>query len=80
MRIFKGYISLISGEVIKENNLKLIPALHKYNFRNNGQWLCGSRRVLSYVLCDENGDDLPEFESVQFSKDIHNRFYIEAIG
>lgn len=80
MKIFKGYISIVSAEVIKENGLNLIHGLHKYCFRNNGQWLCGSRRISSYVLCDENGDDIPEFEEVQFSKDRHNRFYIESIG
>ncbi|MBO5811386.1 MAG: hypothetical protein J6R32_11250 [Bacteroidales bacterium] len=82
MKIFKGYISIVCAETIKENGLNLIPGLqmNKYSFRNNGQWLCGGRKVSSYVLCDDNGDDIPEFEEVQFSKDRHNRFYIESIG
>lgn len=58
----------------------------KYNlpekalFVVNGFWIgYGNREISSYVICNENGDALPEYEHIQFSRDKKNTFYIETI-
>ena len=61
-RIYNGYIHICDADTIHENGLHLIPALHKYKF-----CACGTvGDLLTYLICDSNGDYIPEFEHVQF--------------
>lgn len=78
--IYKGYIRFTSDTEYDECKKAGIDCLGLLRFRNNGFWVAGSRRINSYVICDKNGDDIPEFEHIQFSKSRTNIFYIESIN
>lgn len=74
-RIYKGYI-YCDDEVYFEKDFT--KKLH--TFINNGFWVgYGNREVNSYVLCDENGEEIEKYSHIQFSKTRSNIFYVESV-
>jgi hypothetical protein len=74
MKIYKGYIVPI------DYHKKYLPAIDfsvKHSFIPCGT-LIGLYEILTYQLCDKDGEPLPEYENIQFSRDRHNRFFLEC--
>ena len=77
IHILTGYIAVCNDE----KYLAGIDTSRKHNFFNTGFWIAyGNREIKSYKLCDDNRETLPEFEHLQFSRDRHNRFYLETVN
>lgn len=75
-RIYKGFI--FSDENDK-NYLQGIDLNKSHLFYINGFWTSSNGKTSSYKLCDTNGEDLPEFEHLQFSRNKNNVFFLESV-
>ena len=74
-RIYKGYITLKDRQLLFDNGFSL-SILHKYNF-----CACGNvAEYLTYLICDENGDYLQEYATIQFIRVKSNGKYFFVVN
>lgn len=69
-RHYNGYIHLADAETAHKYGL--IPAIHKYRFG-----VCGELgNQYTYQIVDDNGNPVPEYQHIQFSRTRNNRFLL----
>lgn len=75
-KIYRGWIIINNDEQYFEG----INTNDDQLFVQTGEWVSGTRTVGSYALCDCYGEVIDEFEHLQFSRTMDNRFYLESVG
>lgn len=76
-RIYKG---MIYHEAPHAAYLKGLNTYDFHFFTVSGFWTAGNREIASYNLCDANGEPLPEYKHIQFSRSRENMFFIESVN
>lgn len=74
---YKGFIF---GSITPVKAAGVDPAEMHY-FRMVGFWIDGNnRKVGSYVLSDDKGNEIEGLKYLQFSRSRNNEFYLESVG
>lgn len=76
-RIYRGKIYETEAD---KPYLADIDTKQDHIFSISGAWVSNSKTISSYQLCDANGEALPEFENLQFSRTRNNIFLLEAVN
>ena len=77
MDTLHGYASTDYERMMNDNDCKKYKGtIYETGERcimiNNGFWLSGTRKISSYIRIDKP-------DNCQYSKDRHNRFYVETV-